>query len=110
MASELGHALERPTRVVFETDAAKLTIRFDPVFAPVAVTRFVGLARSGFYTGVTVHRVVPGFVAQFGDPGGDGYGGAGRLLRCETSPAPFERLSTSASRWPGATPGRARSS
>jgi cyclophilin family peptidyl-prolyl cis-trans isomerase len=38
-----------------------------------------------------VHRVVPGFVAQFGDPGGDGYGGADRpLLRCETAPAPFE--------------------
>ena len=92
VASELGHAVERPTRVVFETDAAKLTIRFDPVFAPVAVTRFVALARSGFYTGVSVHRVVPGFVAQFGDPGGDGYGGAGLPLRCETSPAPFEPL------------------
>jgi cyclophilin family peptidyl-prolyl cis-trans isomerase len=92
VATELGHALERPTHVVFETDAAKLIIRFDPVFAPIAVTRFVALARSGFYTGVTVHRVVPGFVAQFGDPGGDGYGGAGRLLRCETSPVPFEPL------------------
>ena len=38
-----------------------------------------------------MHRVVPGFVVQLGDPGGDGYGGAkGPPLRCETSPAPFD--------------------
>jgi cyclophilin family peptidyl-prolyl cis-trans isomerase len=37
-----------------------------------------------------IHRVVPGFVVQLGDPGGDGYGGAGKEpLRCETSPIPF---------------------
>jgi cyclophilin family peptidyl-prolyl cis-trans isomerase len=39
---------------------------------------------------VLVHRVVPGFVAQFGDPSGDGYGGDDRPpLRCETSPVAF---------------------
>jgi cyclophilin family peptidyl-prolyl cis-trans isomerase len=82
-------------RVVFDTDAdatGPLSIAFDPALAPVAATRFVSLARSGFYTGVTVHRVVPGFVVQFGDRGGDGYGGAGASLRCETSPAPFGAL------------------
>jgi cyclophilin family peptidyl-prolyl cis-trans isomerase len=79
-------------RVAFETDAGPLAVRFDPALAPVAATRFVALARSGFYTGVAVHRVVPGFVVQFGDRGGDGYGGSGRLLRCETSPVPFEAL------------------
>ena len=43
---------------------------------------------------VVIHRVVPGFVVQFGDPGGDGYGGAGRpSLRCETSPLRYEALS-----------------
>jgi peptidyl-prolyl cis-trans isomerase B (cyclophilin B) len=39
-----------------------------------------------------VHRVVPGFVVQFGDPDGDGYGGSGTSLRCETSPVPFRAL------------------
>ena len=39
-----------------------------------------------------MHRVVPGYVVQLGDPGGDGYGGSGELLRCETSPAPFGPL------------------
>jgi cyclophilin family peptidyl-prolyl cis-trans isomerase len=67
-------------------------VRFDPALAPVAATRFVSLARAGFYTGVVVHRVVPGFVVQFGDRGADGYGGSGDLLRCETSPVPFDAL------------------
>jgi len=43
---------------------------------------------------MAIHRVVPGFVAQFGDPSGDGYGGDGKPpLRCETSPLPFLRAS-----------------
>ncbi|HEX3851918.1 MAG TPA: peptidylprolyl isomerase, partial [Polyangiaceae bacterium] len=73
-----------------DTDAGPLTMTLDPAFAPVAVARVVGLARAGFYDGIAVHRVVPGFVAQFGDPSGDGYGGDGQpSLRCETSPLPF---------------------
>lgn len=73
-----------------ETDTGPLTLRLDPTFAPVAVARVLGLAQSGFYDGIQVHRVVPGFVAQFGDPGGDGYGGDDQPpLRCETSPIPF---------------------
>jgi cyclophilin family peptidyl-prolyl cis-trans isomerase len=81
-----------PIKVTFETDAGELSIVFDPELAPRTVARFVSLARNGFYAGVRVHRVVPGFVAQFGDPEGDGYGGSGALLRCETSPVPFGLL------------------
>ena len=58
----------------------------------VTVTRLAALARSGFYKGIVVHRVAPGFVVQFGDPEGDGYGGSGTSLRCETSPVPFALL------------------
>jgi cyclophilin family peptidyl-prolyl cis-trans isomerase len=76
----------------FETDAGNLSIVLDPVLAPVASTRIVDLAKAGFFKGIVVHRVVPGFVAQFGDPGADGYGGADKLLRCETSPVPFGTL------------------
>jgi len=79
-----------PSLLSFETDAGPLTLQLDPSFAPLAVARVLGLAQSGFYDGVAVHRVVPGFVAQFGDPGGDGYGGDDQPpLRCETSPIPF---------------------
>jgi cyclophilin family peptidyl-prolyl cis-trans isomerase len=91
-AEELAHPLAHATRVALDTDAGPLGIRFDPALAPVAATRFVALAKSGFYTGVVVHRVVPGFVVQLGDRGGDGYGGSGEALRCETSPVPFAAL------------------
>lgn len=91
-APEVDAPLAHATRVAFDTDAGTLGIRFDPALAPVAATRFVALARSGFYTGVVVHRVVPGFVVQLGDRGADGYGGSGQSLRCETSPVPFGAL------------------
>ena len=44
---------------------------------PKAASNFIALARSGFYDGLTFHRVVPGFVAQGGDPDGNGTGGPG---------------------------------
>lgn len=72
-----------------DTDAGALTLALDPTFAPVAVARIAELAASGFYDGAPIHRVVPGFVVQLGDPDGDGYGGAHVALRCETAPAPF---------------------
>lgn len=93
LAPELAHLVTQPTKLTFDTDAGALSITLDPTLAPVAVTRFVDLARAGFYDGVALHRVVPGFVVQFGDPGGDGFGSAGKApLRCETSPAPFDAL------------------
>jgi len=91
-APEIAAPIALATTVRFETDAGKMSIRFDPTLAPIAATRMVALAKGGFYTNVVVHRVVPGFVVQFGDPGGDGYGGSGKLLRCETAPVAFDAL------------------
>jgi cyclophilin family peptidyl-prolyl cis-trans isomerase len=89
-ASELGHLISAPIKIELSTDAGPLTLHLDPTHAPVTVTRVADLAREGFYNGIVVHRVVPGFVVQFGDPGADGFGGPGRApLRCETTPAPF---------------------
>lgn len=90
LASEV--AAPHGGKLTLETDAGTLSITFDPELAPVASTRILDLARAGFYKGIVVHRVVPGFVVQLGDPGGDGYGGADQLLRCETSPVPFGPL------------------
>ena len=53
--------------------------------APLTVENFVNLARAGFYDGVTFHRVIPGFMAQGGDPTGTGSGGPGYSFRDETS-------------------------
>jgi cyclophilin family peptidyl-prolyl cis-trans isomerase len=55
------------------------------------VTSFVFLARDGFYDGVVFHRVVPGFVAQAGDPTGTGTGGPGYTLDAEFTNEPFVR-------------------
>jgi cyclophilin family peptidyl-prolyl cis-trans isomerase len=90
--------LERPpperTTLAFETDGGEVRLTLESALAPVATARFLDLAKSGFFENVVIHRVVPGFVVQLGDPGGDGYGGAGKEpLRCETSPVSFEPLS-----------------
>jgi cyclophilin family peptidyl-prolyl cis-trans isomerase len=80
----------RPTKLVFETDAGAFWIALDPELAPLASARLAELAKSGFFAGIRVHRSVPGFVVQLGDPGGDGYGGAPLPpLRCELAPAPL---------------------
>jgi cyclophilin family peptidyl-prolyl cis-trans isomerase len=51
--------------------------------APLTAANFVGLVERGFYDGLDFHRVVPDFVAQGGDPRGDGYGGSEALVREE---------------------------
>lgn len=89
LASELEHLRTQPIELTWSIGDRKLKMTLDPALAPVTVTRLGELAKSGFYRGIVVHRVAPGFVVQFGDPDGDGYGGNGQLLRCETSPVPF---------------------
>ena len=59
--------------------------------APFTVNNFVFLAREGFYDGTTFHRVIPGFVAQGGDPTGSGSGGPGYQFKDELNEVPFEQ-------------------
>jgi cyclophilin family peptidyl-prolyl cis-trans isomerase/HEAT repeat protein len=82
-----------PVVVDLDTDAGALTLTLDPAIAPMTVARVSDLARAHFYDGLIVHRVVPGFVSQFGAPDGDGSGGppGKEPLRCETSPLAFEK-------------------
>ena len=54
-----------------------------PEIAPQSVYNFVSLARSGFYDGLTFHRIIPGFMIQGGDPLGEGYGGPGYSIKGE---------------------------
>ena len=68
----------------------RFLIRLDPDTAPLAAWNFAELAGKGFFDGVFVHRVVPGFVVQDGDPRGDGFGGPGYAIRDEFNPVPFE--------------------
>jgi cyclophilin family peptidyl-prolyl cis-trans isomerase/HEAT repeat protein len=95
LPSELEKLRAAPTTVVLDTDAGEMTLELDPSLAPVAVTRVAALAAAGKYDGIVVHRVVPGFVAQFGSPTADGYGAIDAMpsLACETSPVSYGPLS-----------------
>jgi cyclophilin family peptidyl-prolyl cis-trans isomerase len=69
-----------PTKKYFvhmTTNKGEITIRFMPDVAPLHVTNFIYLARMGFYDGTIFHRVITGFMAQGGDPVGNGTGGPG---------------------------------
>lgn len=63
--------------------------------APGTVENFEKLANEGFYNGVTFHRVIPGFVAQGGDPTGTGAGGPGYSIPCETEGNPHKHVAGS---------------
>jgi peptidylprolyl isomerase len=72
-------------RVVLQLARGDMVVRLLPE-APIGSAKFLAMVQSGFYDGLTFHRVVPGFVAQGGDPTNTGYGTADRLLRDEISP------------------------
>ncbi len=75
---------------VIETEKGEITLELFPDLAPLAVNNFIFLAREGWYDGVTFHRVIPGFMAQAGDPSGTGFGGPGYAFDNETSYLQFD--------------------
>jgi len=83
-------AAKKYTAVV-KTVRGDITFDLRPDLAPHHVNSFVFLARDHFYDGVKFHRVVPGFVAQAGDPTGTGSGGPGYQLDLEPSDVKYER-------------------
>jgi peptidylprolyl isomerase len=66
-----------------DVPAGRVVIELRPDLAPGHVARIKELARDGFYDGIVFHRVIPGFMAQTGDPKGDGTGGSGKKLKAE---------------------------
>ena len=77
--------------VLIKTRYGIIELVLDVVDAPLTSMWFVRLAQSGFFNGLSFHRVVPGFVVQGGDPRGDGYGGPGSTIRCEYNQRPYGR-------------------
>ncbi|MEX2246288.1 MAG: peptidylprolyl isomerase [Dehalococcoidia bacterium] len=70
-------------------DIGDIKLELFPKDAPIHVNNFVFLSREGFYNGVTFHRVIPGFVAQAGDPDGTGRGGPGYNIQDEVTTRQF---------------------
>jgi cyclophilin family peptidyl-prolyl cis-trans isomerase/HEAT repeat protein len=74
-----------------ETDKGAIEIELAVLDAPLTVANFMTLARKGFFNGIAFHRIVPDFVAQGGDPRGDGEGGPGYTIRDELNQRPYLR-------------------
>ena len=74
-----------------ETDSGVIEIELAILDAPLTVANFMALARTGFFDEVAIHRVVPDFVVQVGDPRGDGEGGPGYTIRDEINMRPYLR-------------------
>lgn len=81
----------RAARAVLLTERGPITVTLYGADTPLTVWNFVSLARHGFYDGLRFHRVVPAFVAQDGDPRGDGEGGPTYTIRDELTPLPYAR-------------------
>jgi cyclophilin family peptidyl-prolyl cis-trans isomerase/HEAT repeat protein len=79
----------RPWTATIETVRGAFTVRFAGDAAPLTVMNFVTLARKGYFDGAPVHRVVPNFVVQDGDPTGTGNGGPGYEIRDELNTIPY---------------------
>lgn len=69
--------------ITIETAHGNIEIELYPDSAPKTVARITELVNSGFYNGLSFHRVVPNFVVQGGDPNGNGTGGSGKKLDAE---------------------------
>src|ERR1700683_2818630 len=94
VASIMSFALRAPATaadpentIYLDGPKGRVVIELRPDLAPKTVARIKELARKGFYDGIAFHRVIPGFLAQTGDPRGDGTGGSGQKLKAEFSQA-----------------------
>ena len=87
-----------PVVTILMSNNKKIKMELYPEYAPQTVANFVALVKDGFYDGLTFHRIVDGFVAQGGDPSGDGTGGSGKLIKGEFSSNGFDKNTLSHTR------------
>ncbi len=84
--SQTGETLTGKHHVEIQIkDYGTIKAELDADVAPVSVSNFVSLAKSGFYDGLTFHRIISGFMIQGGDPKGDGTGGSDKNIKGEFS-------------------------
>ncbi|MFV0481658.1 MAG: peptidylprolyl isomerase [Campylobacteraceae bacterium] len=68
---------------IIKTNKGEMVVKLYPEETPITVANFAHLAKSGFYNGLSFHRVIPNFVIQGGCPNGTGTGGPGWKIACE---------------------------
>lgn len=81
-AAEIA-AVPAVAMATIDTNMGSFIVTLDGKSAPATVANFIKLANSGFYNGLTFHRIVQGFMIQGGDPSGDGTGGPGYTIPAE---------------------------
>ena len=84
-------ALDLENTLYLDLEDGRVVIEMREDLAPKHVMRIKQLVREGFYDGLTFHRVIEGFMAQGGDPDGNGTGGSGTNIPAEFSRQSFER-------------------
>ena len=82
--------MKNPIATITMKDGGVMTLELYPDVAPNTVKNFIALANSGFYDGLTFHRVISGFMIQGGDPEGMGSGGPGYAIKGEFSSNGFQ--------------------
>jgi peptidylprolyl isomerase len=91
-------AADLENTLYMDLEYGRVIIEMRPDLAPKHVVRIKELVRTGFYDGLTFHRVIPGFMAQGGDPAGNGTGGSGVNIPAEFSNEPHRRGTLSMAR------------
>ncbi|HXM84691.1 MAG TPA: peptidylprolyl isomerase, partial [Stellaceae bacterium] len=84
-------AADPENTLYLDVPKGRVVIELRPDLAPKTVAQIKALVRRGFYDGIVFHRVIPGFMAQTGDPTGTGTGGSGKTVPAEFSQAHFLR-------------------
>jgi peptidylprolyl isomerase len=97
-SAEAKPALDPENTIYLDLKDGRVVIQLRPDIAPNHVARIKELTRQGFYNGLKFHRVIPGFMAQTGDPVGDGTGGSGQKLKAEFNKVPHVRGTVSMAR------------
>jgi len=97
-SAESAPELTPENTLMLELANGPVTIQLRPDLAPNHVDRIKELAREGFYDGLVFHRVIDGFMAQTGDPLGNGTGGSGQNLDAEFNNEPHLRGAVSMAR------------
>src|SRR5260370_31590006 len=91
LAPAPARAADPENTIYLDVPAGRVVIELLPDLAPKTVAHVKELTRRGFYDGIAFHRVIDGFMAQTGDPRGDGTGGSGQKLKAEFNAAEHVR-------------------